>query len=1128
MKITLFLLLLCIGSVYADSTYSQSTRISLRIEDGTLKQVFDKIQEQSEFIIFYKDGQVDLNRKVRAVFDKASVEEVLTEALSGTNLHYRIFDRQIVIVPERKVSPETKALIEQWGLPVELKTLQGRVTDVNGVPLPGVTVMVKGTTIGTITDSDGRYTLSKVPDKATLVFSFVGMKTKEVVITSQTEVNVVLEDDVQGVEEVVVVGYGEQKKESVVGAITQTTGEVLERAAGITNVGSALTGNLPGVITISSSGLPGEEDPMILIRSASSWNNSEPLVLVDGVERPLSSVDVSSVQSVSVLKDASATAVYGVKGANGVILITTKRGKEGPARIDVSANATVKVPSKLPNKLDSYDALMARNIAIEHELGVYPNSWGYITPQAIINKYRYPANLEEAERYPNVDWQDVLFKDYAMSYNANVNVSGGTRVVKYFTSADFAHEGDLFNIFDNGRGYQSGYGYNRINVRSNLDFQLTKSTLFKVNLAGSSGAKKSPWDQTNSSDWAVAQQWAGAYNIAPDVFLPQYSDGSWGFYPNISNVTNSAANLALAGVMTTTTTRINTDFTLEQKLDFITKGLDFRGTISWDNIFVEYNRGVNDLYNDAQQKWIDPATGIAIYKKELENNNKFDFMQGVLWTTSGGDVQDWSTQRNLDYQLQLNWLRDFGKHSLTAMGLFSRKEQARGSIIPTFREDWAFRATYNYASKYFLEYNGAYNGSEKFSSDYRFAFFNSGAVGWMVSEESFMQSIHFLDMLKVRASYGEIGDDYGDRFLYMTQWAYGGNSSLDLNQGTSPYTWYRESAVGNPDARWETVRKFNLGTDYAFLDGLVAGSVEYFRDKRVDILVRGTDRAVPSYFGATPPTANLGKVRTEGYEIELRIKKQLSNGLRLWAEMSMTHAKNKIIERDDPVLYEDYRKQAGYSINQTRAYVDAGFVNTYDELYGSPQHDTNDRYKVPGDYYIIDFNCDGVVDRFDLVPYGYSSTPQNTYNTTIGAEWKGWSAFVQFYGVNNVTREVVLTSFGNNLNTVYDMGTWWSKETPDADVTVPRWLSTPSYNNGTQYLFDGSYIRLKNAEVAYTFSKNWVRTIGLSALKIFVNGNNLWVKSKMPDDRESNFAGGGSQGAYPTVRRYNLGVRFTF
>lgn len=1019
-------------------------------------------------------------------------------------------------------------LISLSGFAQDTKLVEGKVLDEQGNPVIGATVTIKGVTgVGTATDFDGEFSLRVPSDNQTLVISFIGMERQEVDVTTRSNVTVTLAEESQQLGETIIVGYGQQKKESVVGAITQTTGEVLERSAGISNVGSALTGNLPGVITISSSGMPGEEDPMILIRSASSWNNSEPLILVDGVERPMSSVDISSVQSVSVLKDASATAVYGVKGANGVILITTKRGKEGSARIDVSANMTVKVPSKLPNKYDSYDALMARNIAIEHELGVYPDSWEYIRPQSIIERYRYPANLEEFERYPNVDWQDELFKDYAMSYNANINVSGGTKFVKYFAAADFVHEGDLFRIFDNGRNYDSGYGYNRVNVRSNLDFQLTKSTLFKVNLAGSSGAKQSPWGQTNSSDWAVAQQWAGAYNIAPDVFRPQYADGSWGFYPNISNVTNSAANLALAGVMTSTTTRINTDFILEQELDFVTKGLNFRGTISWDNAFVETNRGINDLYNDAQQKWIDPATGVATFKKEFENNNRFDFMQGVLWNINGGEVQNGSTQRNLDYQLQLNWGREFGEHNLTAMGLFSRKERAIGSMIPTFREDWAFRTTYNYASKYFLEYNGAYNGSEKFSKDYRFAFFNSGAAGWMISEESFMQSLRFLDMLKIRASYGEIGDDYGDRFLYMTQWAYGGASSLDLNQGTSPYTWYREAAVGNPDVRWETVTKFNLGADYAILDGLFAGSVEYFRDDRKDILVRGGDRAVPSYFGATPPTANLGRVRTEGYEIELRINKVLSNGLRLWAEMSMTHAQNEILERDDPALFDAYRKQAGYSIGQTRAYVDGGFVNTYDELYGSPQHDTNDGYKVPGDYYVIDFNADGVVDTKDLVPYGYSNAPQNTYNSTFGVEWKGWSGFVQFYGVSNVTREVTLTSFGSQLNTVYDMGTWWSIDHPNADVTVPRWLSRPSYNNGTQYLFDGSYIRLKNAEIAYTFDKGWVNSIGFGALKVFLNGNNLWVKSKMPDDRESNFAGGGGQGAYPTMKRYNFGVRFT-
>jgi hypothetical protein len=361
----------------------------------------------------------------------------------------------------------------------------------------------------------------------------------------------------------------------------------------------------------------------------------------------------------------------------------------------------------------------------------------------------------------------------------------------------------------------------------------------------------------------------------------------------------------------------------------------------------------------------------------------------------------------------------------------------------------------------------------------------------------------------------------------MTQWSYGGNSSLDLNQGTSPYPWYREAAIGNPDVRWETVKKLNVGLDYAFLNGVVSGSVDFFRDKRTDILVNGADRSVPSYFGGTPPTANLGAVEAQGYELVLNINKTLSPGLRLWANLNMTYAKNKIIDRDDPELYPAYRKQAGYAINQHRSWVDAGYLNSYDQIYGSPQHNTNDAQKLPGDFYIIDFNGDGVVDDSDRIPYGYSDVPQHTYSATVGLDWKGFSVFAQFYGVNNVTREVSLTSFGSGLNTVYDMGTWWSKDDPNADVPVPRWQSTPSYYNGTQFLYDGSYIRLKNAEVAYTVNEKRIRKIGLTSLRIFLNGNNLWVWSRMPDDRESNFAGAGSQGAYPTVKRYNLGLRLT-
>ncbi len=993
----------------------------------------------------------------------------------------------------------------------------------------GASVVLKDkSSVGSISDLAGDFVLDVPSESSVVVVSYIGMKTREFKVGKQRRFDITLEEDRSELNEVVVVGYGQQKKASIVGAITQTTGDVLKRAGGVNDIGAALTGNLPGVVTVASSGMPGNEEPQITIRSASSWNNSDPLVLVDGIERPMSSVDISSVQSISVLKDASATAVYGVKGANGVILITTKRGQEGRAQIDVNVNMTVKSPSKLPSKYDSYDALLHRNVAIEHELGISPGSWSDVIPMGVINMYRNQTTVEQRERYPNVDWQDVIYKDYTMSYNANLNISGGTKFVKYFVSADYVNEGDLFRTWDTGRGYESGYGYNRINVRSNLDFSLTKTTTLKMNVAGSSGIRKTPWAQYDDSSWSVAQQWAGVYNIAPNVFLPQYSDGSWGYYPKAVNVSNSAENIALSGIMNSTTTRINTDFTLEQDLAFVTKGLKVNAMISWDNLFKEIDRGINDLYNDAQHKWIDPMTGQVFYKNAYDSTTGFDFSQGILWSTQSGNMDNGATQRHLNYQVQLNWTRDFGKHHVTAMGLWARQENATGSEIPRYREDWVFRTTYDYADKYFIEYNGAYNGSEKFSAENRFAFFNSGAIGWMITGEKFMENMKWIDLLKLRASYGEIGDDnINQRWMYMSQWAYGGNTVMDLNHGTSPYTWYRESVVGNADVKWETVRKVNFGLDYAFFDGMFAGSLDFFRDKRTDILLDGGSQSVPFYFGATAPTANLGIVKTKGYEFELRFNKSIAKDMRIWANFNMTHATNKVIAKDDPELYPAYQKSEGFPMGQYHSYVDMGYIQSYDELYGSVKHDTSDGQKLVGDYNIVDYNGDGVIDSDDSVPYGYSSTPENTYNASIGFEWRGFSCFVQFYGVNNVTRDVWLEDFGSNLDNVYDTGTWWAKDNPTADVTFSRWNSTPTYNTSTRYYYDGSYIRLKNAEIAYTFNNKWVRNMGLRELRIYLNGNNLWSWSRMPDDRESNFASGGSTGAYPTMRRVNLGVKFT-
>lgn len=1016
-------------------------------------------------------------------------------------------------------------------------TVRGTVVDDTGEPLIGATIALKGGSAATASDIDGNYSL-QVPDLKTAVLkvSYVGYLPQEIKVNGRSTVDVTLQTNAEQLEEVVVVGYGQQKKASVVGAITQTTGEVLERAAGIHDISAALTGNLPGVVTMQSSGMPGEESAKITIRGASSWNNSDPLVLVDGIERDMNSVDVGSVKSISVLKDASATAVYGVKGANGVILITTKRGEEGRAKIDVSFTATLKSASKLPNKFDSFDALAARNKAVVHELGLMPSSWSYMTPYETLLKYRNPANLEEFERYPNVDWQDYLFKDYAMAYNGAVSISGGTRFVKYFAAIDFVHEGDLFRNFDNHRGYETGFGYNRINARSNLDFQLTKTTVFKVNLSGSNGQKRSTWPNDgsgfNQSNWNDAQVWAGAYNIAPNVFRPVYADGSYGYYPAFSSqVANSADLLANGGAFKTTATRINTDFVLEQNLDFITKGLNFRGMISWDNQFREQGRGVSDLYNGPQYKWIDPATGAVTKKNPTETTSQFDYLPGSKWSTQAGSVSDGNTLRNLNYQLQLNWNREFGVHNVGLTGVWTRQETAIGSMIPMYREDWVFRATYNFADRYFVEYNGAYNGSEKFKKGKRFGFFNSGAIGWRVSQEKFWEGLRdWWEELKIRASYGEIGDDSGGRYLYMDEWGTGGNTSMDITgyDNRSMYTFYYLSKLGNPDAGWEKVKKFNLGIDYAFLNNMFAGSVEIFKDKRDGILINGNDRAMPSYFGQTPPTANLGKAESKGFEVEVRFSKNINRNMRVWANLSMTHAANKIIDRDDPALKPAYQKQAGYVIGQTHSYLDKGFLNSFDDIYGSPSHDVNDASRLPGDYYIVDFNGDGVVDNKDSVPYGYSGTPQNTYNATIGFEWKGFSCFAQFYGVTNVTREVSLVSFSNHIDNVYNIGDWWSGETGTGDILIPRWYSTVSgYSNGTQYLYDGSYIRLKNVELAYTFTNGWIKKLGLSYMKLYLNGNNLWVWSRMPDDRESNFSGGSGSGAYPTMRRFNFGVRFS-
>ena len=1024
--------------------------------------------------------------------------------------------------------------------------VKGKVTDTAAEPLIGASVIVKGQpSLGTVTDIDGNFHLTVPSEQSVLVISYVGMTTKEIKVNRQRDFKVTLDEDTQ-LEEVVVVGYGQQKKASVVGAITQTTGEVLERAAGIGSVSAALTGNLPGIATIASTGQPGEEDPRIYIRGAAAWNqDAQPLILVDGVKREIKSVDVTSVATVSVLKDASATAVYGVEGANGVILITTKRGQEGKARIDVGFNATLKAVSKLPRKYDSYDGYMFRNQAIEHELALGgAASWAYYRPQTFINNFRnqdytvvpnYDANgnylgdYSQAERYPNVDWQEEMFKDFTLSYNTNLNLSGGTKFVKYFVAFDYQNEGDMTKIWDNHQGYEGGYTYNRLNVRSNLDFQITKTTQFRVNLAGSNAQQKTPhYYYGNSGEFFQQQKWAGAYGMPPNLFPVQFSDCSWGYYPLVSNIENSPRSVATSGYELSTITRVFTDFSLEQNLDFITKGLIARGTISWDNQFNEGSRGISDLHT-VKNAYMLPEDGQILYENTINPTTGFDFYESRDWTTESGSVS--YTSRATEMSLQLFWARQFGVHNISLMGNWKRRISAGNADLENRREDWVFRTTYDLMGKYFAEFNGAYNGSQKFSPDNRFAFFCSGAAGWMLSEEKFMKWFkekRIIDMFKIRGSIGEIGDDNaGERWAYMTRWEVAGPFAMNLDHSNSIFTGYKEAGIASPDLRWATVLKKNIGFDYAFLGGMFAGSFDWFRDDRYDIFISGGDRSVPSFYGAAKtPDINKGRIKNTGFEFEVRFNKVLKNGMRFWTNANYTYAHNVIKLKDDPALIPAYRKAQGYSQGQYSSFIDNGFIGTYDELYSTPERQTNDNQVLIGDHYIVDFNGDGVVDETnDQAPYGYTGNPEHTYNATIGWEWKGFSMFAQLYGVTGVTRDVGLPSFNNKLLTVYDNGTWWNPVDGTGKVVVPRFTTQVAYNDGTQYLFDGSYFRLKNVEIAYTWTKGWIKNIGFSSLKIYLNANNLFLITKMPDDRESNYGWSGGGGAYPTVRRYNFGFK---
>ena len=1007
----------------------------------------------------------------------------------------------------------------------------GVVTDTNKEPMIGVNVSISNIPgLCSITDLNGKYSI-KMPPYHKLVFTYIGFEKVEVLVKEQRTVNVTMKEaSAREIDEVVITGTGAQKKLTVTGAITNVDVDVL-KANPSGSMANALAGNVPGILAMQTSGKPGSVSEF-WIRGISTFGASNSaLVLVDGFERSLDEINVEDVESFSVLKDASATAIYGSKGANGVVLITTKHGKAGKINISAKAETFYNMLTQVPDFVDGYTyASMANEAKITRNLEPL-----YKADELEIFRLGLDPDL-----YPNVNWIDELLRKGSWSTRATLSMNGGGNTARYYVSGSYLDQQGMYKVDKALKDYNTNANFRRWNYRMNVDIDITKSTLLKVGVSGS-------LQKANDSGVGSDAIWTAlmGYNA---IMVPKlYSNGYVPAYGNDNGDRfNPWVQATMTGYRENWKNNIQTNVTLEQKLDFITKGLRFVGRFGYD---TENNNWIN------RRKW--PEQWKAKRFRATDGTLDYDRVaeERKMFQESGSDGL-----RNEFFEAELHYSRGFKHHHLGGTLKYNQSSKIKTvglgddlkQGIARRNQGLAGRFTYNWNYRYFIDFNFGYTGSENFAAGHRFGFFPAISGAWNIAEESLIKKhLKWMNMFKIRYSYGKVGNDNlgNTRFPYLydieTMTKKDGDKTVDTggyNFGDYTFDRYyggmRYSSLSSPNVTWEIATKHDLGIDFSFFNDKLSGSVDYFNEKREGIYM--LREYLPGIVGLeSNPSANVGKVTSEGFDGHFTFRQKLG-AVGLTIRSNITYSKNEIVDRDEENNYYWYKMQKGHRVNQARGLISLGLFKDYDDIRNSPVQDF-DGYKVmPGDIKYKDVNGDGKIDGNDQVAIGATTKPNLIYGFGIAANWKGLDVNLHFQGAGKSTYFIdgstvhmfkLGDGWGNVLSEMANSNRWISADisgdpaTENPNAEYPRLSYGPNSNNyqqSTYWLRNGSYLRLKTVEVGYTLPTQLVNKVHFNTVRIFFVGTNLltWSAFKLWDPEMGSTDGK----RYPLSKNLSLGI----